>query len=110
MSTRASWIHAWTLASRGGSLCVLVLCAGLSCGRGTGPRDTAFHDDGLPIGKPPPPPPPSVTELKVRINELMAENTQTLQDAAGKFSPWLELYNPTDADVNLRGVFLSDDL
>jgi hypothetical protein len=89
---------------------VLLLCAGLSCSRGSAPRDAAFDDDGLPIGKPPPPPPPSVADLKVRINELMAENTRTLQDAAGRFSPWLELYNPTDAAVDLRGVFLSDDL
>ncbi|HVR73857.1 MAG TPA: lamin tail domain-containing protein [Planctomycetota bacterium] len=110
MSTRASSIHAWTFASRGGVLSVLVLCAGFSCNTGTAPRDTAFDDDGLPIEGPPPPPPPSLSELKVRINELMVENTSTLQDSAGRFSPWVELYNPTDAAVNLRGVFLSDDL
>jgi len=54
--------------------------------------------------------PGSVKDLKVKINEVMVRNTKTLADGGGEFPPWIELYNPTDAAVNLAGVSLSDDL
>lgn len=47
--------------------------------------------------------------LTVRINEFMAQNTQTLRDGNGNSSDWIELYNPTNAPVNLAGYGLSDD-
>ena len=42
------------------------------------------------------------------INEVVADNLSTLKDENGKYSDWIELYNPTDDAVNLRGYYLSD--
>lgn len=44
----------------------------------------------------------------IRINEFMASNGETLQDARGESSDWIELYNTSDQDVNLAGLCLSD--
>jgi spore coat protein CotH len=44
------------------------------------------------------------------INEFMAQNNAGIQDEAGQFEDWLELYNPGPEDVELGGLFLSDDL
>lgn len=40
----------------------------------------------------------------------MLENESTLEDDAGAFSPWVELYNSGDEAVDLGGVPFSDDL
>jgi len=53
--------------------------------------------------------PPNLVS-KVRINEVMVTNTSSLADETGAYSPWLELYNPTDAPVDLSGIPLSDDV
>jgi hypothetical protein len=42
------------------------------------------------------------------ITELMAANENTLTDAAGIASDWIEIYNPTDAVVDLAGWHLTD--
>ncbi|MFC1569947.1 chitobiase/beta-hexosaminidase C-terminal domain-containing protein, partial [bacterium] len=47
-------------------------------------------------------------EATLRINEFMALNSSTLADEAGDFSDWIEIYNPTDADINLLGWSLTD--
>ena len=44
----------------------------------------------------------------VLINEFMARNSQTLADADGDYSDWIELRNVSTADVNLDGWFLTD--
>ena len=44
----------------------------------------------------------------IRINEFMASNGETLEDQYGDFSDWIELYNTSDQDVNLKGLCLSD--
>jgi hypothetical protein len=44
------------------------------------------------------------------LNEVMADNRTTLQDEAGDFDPWIEIYNPHDYFVDLKGVGLTDDL
>lgn len=46
---------------------------------------------------------------KLLINEVMSRNTSFLTDASGATPDWLELYNPGDTDVSLKGWFLSDD-
>lgn len=52
--------------------------------------------------------PPSPTV--VLINEWMASNNAAVVDPSdGKFSDWLELYNPGNALVDLSGWTLSDD-
>jgi len=43
------------------------------------------------------------------ITELMAINGRTLADEDGDFEDWVEIYNPTDAAVDLDGWFLTDD-
>ena len=44
------------------------------------------------------------------INELMAGNVLTLADETGAARPWIEILNPTDTDVPLRGYAVTDDL
>ncbi|MCK6506598.1 lamin tail domain-containing protein, partial [Myxococcota bacterium] len=44
------------------------------------------------------------------INELMASNATTIADEGGAFPDWVELYNPTGADISLAGFTITDDL
>ncbi len=44
----------------------------------------------------------------VRINEIMAENDDTLDDEDGDSSDWIELYNPNPFAVDLAGLRLRD--
>ncbi|HDD24849.1 MAG TPA: hypothetical protein ENF52_05380, partial [Chloroflexi bacterium] len=48
--------------------------------------------------------PPSVV-----INELMAINANTVEDEAGETDDWIELYNPGPVDVDVGGMYLSDN-
>lgn len=43
------------------------------------------------------------------INELMASNAGEVMSPAINFDSWIELYNPSDSDVNLNGMYLSWD-
>ncbi len=43
------------------------------------------------------------------INELMASNNATLADETGNYADWIELYNPTNTDVDLSGYFITDN-
>ena len=45
----------------------------------------------------------------VVINELMADNTETISDPQGKFDDWIELYNRGRKSVDLSGMYLTDD-
>jgi len=45
---------------------------------------------------------------EVVINEFMADN-DSIPDPAGDTDDWLELYNLTDHDIALGGLYLSDD-
>jgi hypothetical protein len=51
--------------------------------------------------------PPS-TSL-IRLNEVMPANSDNCRDEAGEHDDWIELYNPSDDDVDLGGYSLSDD-
>ena len=46
---------------------------------------------------------------QVVINELMASNASTASDPSGQFADWVELYNNTNAAIDMSGIFLSDD-
>lgn len=45
---------------------------------------------------------------QVFINELMADNSSTLNDVFGQSSDWIELYNEADTAVNLLNWYISD--
>ena len=43
------------------------------------------------------------------VNELMASNAGEVMSPATNFDSWIELYNPSDEDVSLNGMYLSND-
>lgn len=45
----------------------------------------------------------------VYINEILAENQSVIADEAGEYDPCIELYNDNPGEVNLLGMYLSDD-
>ncbi|HCJ41078.1 MAG TPA: hypothetical protein DHV89_05970, partial [Ruminococcus sp.] len=55
------------------------------------------------------------TSPAVLISEVCTGNTGTngnltdLKDSKDKFCDWVELYNPTDKDADIGGLYLSDD-
>jgi hypothetical protein len=66
----------------------------------TSTDDTGGVDDtGTPVEAP-----------AVFINEFMASNATIIADDEGGFGDWIELYNATDAAVDLSGWFITDDL
>lgn len=50
-----------------------------------------------------------LTAMKVVINEICSSNFSLMQDENGKYSDYIELYNPGSDPVSLDGYFLSDD-
>lgn len=42
------------------------------------------------------------------INEVVADNLSTLKDENGVYADWIELYNPTERAIDLKGYYLSD--
>lgn len=47
-------------------------------------------------------------ETHLLINEIVADNLSTFQDENGVYADWIELYNPTEEAINLKGYYLSD--
>ena len=43
------------------------------------------------------------------VNEIMAANRTTLAGPDGEFGDWVEIHNPDDSDLDLRGYFFSDE-
>jgi hypothetical protein len=50
----------------------------------------------------------SDSQAVVVINEFMVTNTRTIQDPQGEYDDWIELYNYSDGDVDVSGMYLSD--
>lgn len=44
----------------------------------------------------------------LRINEILADNITGITDSYGDHSDWIEIYNTTNAIINLEGYHLSD--
>jgi hypothetical protein len=44
----------------------------------------------------------------VVINELLALNSRSVADPQGEFDDWIELYNRSDSQIDLSGMYLSD--
>ena len=51
----------------------------------------------------------SIFSVILVINELMASNAGEVMSPAINFDSWIELYNPGDEDVDIRGMYLSND-
>jgi hypothetical protein len=45
----------------------------------------------------------------VVINEFMPSNSATIADEAGGTGDWIEIYNRSEAAVDLTGFFVSDN-
>lgn len=52
---------------------------------------------------------PRIYPGDIVINEFMAENTNTIADKDGEYDAWIELFNTTDENINLKTLYLSDD-
>jgi hypothetical protein len=52
---------------------------------------------------------PSLAGAQPLINEVMASNTSTVQDAYGDYPDWIEIFNPGSSPIDLDGYGLSDD-
>ena len=52
---------------------------------------------------------PNASEAAPYLSEFMASNTRTLKDETGQFADWIEVFNPSDAPLDLRGWSLTDD-
>jgi hypothetical protein len=46
----------------------------------------------------------------VVINEFMAVNESTIQNDNGNYTDWIELYNTANYEIDLSGMFLTDNL
>ena len=51
----------------------------------------------------------SILSVIVVINELMASNAGSVMSPATNFDSWVELYNPSQQNINLAGMYLCDD-
>jgi len=51
----------------------------------------------------------SVLAIIITINELMASNAGVVMSPATNFDSWIELYNPSEQEINLSGMYLSND-
>ena len=45
----------------------------------------------------------------ILITEVLAANARTVADDRGRYTDWIELYNPTAAPVSLAGYTITDD-
>ncbi len=51
---------------------------------------------------------PVITTSDLLINEFCADNDSVIQDNAGEYNDWIEIYNPSESSVNLGGMYLTD--
>ena len=49
------------------------------------------------------------TKITVAISEFLASNQRTNKDPQGEFEDWIELFNHGNTDIELSGMYLSDD-
>jgi hypothetical protein len=49
-------------------------------------------------------------DIPLVINELMASNNNCIQDPQGQFDDWLEIHNYSSSDIDIGGMYLTDDL
>jgi len=66
---------------------------------------TSYDDGGTP-GKPNIYP----ENVELFINEFMAVNDSTLADEYGDYDDWIEIYNKSDREIDIGGLFVTDNL
>jgi hypothetical protein len=49
------------------------------------------------------------TGVPLVINELLASNTSCVYDPQGESDDWIEIYNASDASIDIGGMYLTDD-
>ena len=49
-------------------------------------------------------------EIVLFLNEFLAKNDTNIQDEAGEYEDWVEIYNPGPDPVEMGGLYLTDDL
>ncbi|NCB31858.1 MAG: lamin tail domain-containing protein, partial [Clostridia bacterium] len=52
----------------------------------------------------------TAASVSVRLNEVMTSNKGSVPDGLGNFPDWVELYNPSDKEVDISGYGLSDNV
>lgn len=52
----------------------------------------------------------SASESDLRINELCPSNNGVIADDFGEYDDWIEIYNSGDVEVDLNGLYISDDI
>ena len=48
-------------------------------------------------------------KITIAISEFLASNKRTNKDPQGEFEDWIELFNHGNTDIDLSGMYLSDD-
>ena len=52
---------------------------------------------------------PQKSELRIFINEIMADNETTISDEDGEFEDWFELLNADNRSINLKGFLFKNN-
>ena len=52
---------------------------------------------------------PGVPTDELAINEFLAKNDETNMDEAGEYDDWIEIYNTSGEDIDLSGMYLTDN-
>jgi len=58
---------------------------------------------------PKPSTPQGSAKITVAISEFLASNKRTNKDPQGEFEDWIELFNYGNTDIDLSGMYLTDD-
>jgi len=53
---------------------------------------------------------PTNNFAQLYINEVMPSNNNSIADNAGEYDDWFEIYNSSNAPINLAGYYFTDDL
>lgn len=51
----------------------------------------------------------SNSPLSIQFNEVMAQNTNIYPDEFGEYGDWIEIHNPGPTNVNMSGMFITDE-
>ncbi|NQV14205.1 CotH kinase family protein [bacterium] len=52
---------------------------------------------------------PASAESPLVINEFLTQNDNVNTDENGEYDDWVEIFNPDEEDINLSGLYLTDD-